>query len=332
MLIEALEDQHEHVRGSAAEALIQIGPVSVPWATIALKDRRKGVSGGAAYALGRIGPEAKAAVTALVEALNEGRPFYVRRQAAFALGQIGAEANSAIAVLIAALRDKDKDVRIRSATSLGSMSIALTPTQASKNIEQLKIALQAIQSSPDPEVRKHAEAIQQAIDSLGRPWWSWIIGFLQDHPYFEATVVVYLVLPICWLLLFSLHPLSLLSLGAFLSNPFKVKIWKEIEIDLPIQLRHLLLVSLFQYRKRVLNSWVQEYLKTARENFACKPTVRQRKAYVPTPMIVEERTHDSLTPAEVQPVFSKAKSTLLISGEGGWGKRVSFVRWPVGYG
>jgi len=63
----------------------------------------------AALALGNIGPEARAAIPALTNALNDPA-WSVRRQAAIALGQIGPDAAPALPSLERLAKDKDKQV------------------------------------------------------------------------------------------------------------------------------------------------------------------------------------------------------------------------------
>ena len=89
-LIETFTHKDGYVRGNAAEALRKIGPVAVPALIEALKnkDSEVGVRGGAAYVLGQISPEARAAVPALIQTL-EDTDEYVRGTAADALAKIG---------------------------------------------------------------------------------------------------------------------------------------------------------------------------------------------------------------------------------------------------
>jgi HEAT repeat protein len=68
------------------------------------KDNATYVRSDAAMALGGIGPAAKAAVPALIEALND-KGFNVRYWAATSLGQIGPAAKDAVPALIEALKD-----------------------------------------------------------------------------------------------------------------------------------------------------------------------------------------------------------------------------------
>ena len=63
----------------------------------------------AAYALSGMGPEAKAAVPALIAALDDPEPT-VRFPVCIALGEIGPEAREAVPALTKALDDRNDDV------------------------------------------------------------------------------------------------------------------------------------------------------------------------------------------------------------------------------
>jgi HEAT repeat protein len=82
----------------------------------------------AADALGRIGPGAKAAVPALLEALQDEQAS-LRALAAQALGEIGREggARAAVPALIKGLRDPERQARRQAAWALAKLGAAGTP-------------------------------------------------------------------------------------------------------------------------------------------------------------------------------------------------------------
>jgi HEAT repeat protein len=88
-LIEALKDPDPDVRQNLCSALAKVGAPAVEPLLGALKDktappeRRAGV----AYALGQIGPMARAAIPALLDALEDS-DLDVRRQASFAISRL----------------------------------------------------------------------------------------------------------------------------------------------------------------------------------------------------------------------------------------------------
>jgi vesicle coat complex subunit len=114
--MEALHDEANNVRGSAATALGNIGASEAVPALIEIlsQDGDKANRGAAATALGNIG--ASAAVPALIEVLHDEAKD-VRGSAATALGNIGRP--EAVPALIEALHDEANGVRGSAATALG---------------------------------------------------------------------------------------------------------------------------------------------------------------------------------------------------------------------
>ncbi len=324
VLIEALKSNDTVVRSGAANALGVIGPKAkeaVPALITALKGDELVVRRSAAFALGKIAAGPKEAVPALITALKD-EDDEVRYNAVVSIGQMHAEAKEAVPALITALKDDDQSVRSKSAAALASISNDLFDTKNTEMLPILKQAYESLKNNPNQDVQEQASAVKRTIDyfetikpvGIRERIWLWII----NYPYISGGIAAFLCLFFCWLLLFWVRPLWLLPVSTFLSR-YEPKIrTQHIEISLPF--RHLLLVSLFHHRDRVLDSWVRKYIKAARENFANKQTVRQRKTYVQIPVMIDEQTFDSLSPAQMQPIFSKPKSTLLISGEGGAGK------------
>lgn len=320
-LIAALKDQESGVRSRAAVALGRIGTESkdaVPALIAALHDENEGVRESGAEALGAMGARAKEAVSPLIAALQD-EDSDVREEAAKALGRMGAEAKEAVPALIVAL--KDKRVRGRAAIALSLISKGLFDARSTAMLPQLKQAYASLKDSPDRDVSGQAVEVKRTIDYFESLGWIgsrekaglWII----KHSALAGVTAGYLFLVVFWLLLFLFRPLWLLPVSTFVSD-YEVKIKWPIDMGLP--LRHLLLVSLFHYRNRVLDRWVQKHLSTARENFAERQTVKQRKTYVSTPTMTNEEICDSLSPVIMQSFFDRPKSTLLISGEGGAGK------------
>jgi HEAT repeat protein len=79
--------------------------------------------------LSKIGPEAKAAVPALIEALEDNKN---RSLAANALGSIGSKAKAAVPTLIEALKDADWSIRVFATWALEQIN---TP-EAQKALEE----------------------------------------------------------------------------------------------------------------------------------------------------------------------------------------------------
>ncbi len=116
----AFETPVTDVALSAAVALGRMGEDTVGPLERCLADKRPGVRGHAAFALGEIGPVAKAAIPSLVRRLKD-RDWPVRREAVWALGQIGPNATPAIPMLVDSLKDDKDFVRVAAAKALGSI-------------------------------------------------------------------------------------------------------------------------------------------------------------------------------------------------------------------
>jgi NACHT domain len=71
---------------------------------------------------------------------------------------------------------------------------------------------------------------------------------------------------------------------------------------------------------RVLDAWVNQYVKSVREEFEEKNTVHDREVYIPIPVVLGGKTLPQLTGASIRPKFIKQRDCLLIQGEGGVGK------------
>jgi HEAT repeat protein len=124
LLTESLHDREAVVRGDAARALGRIGPQAkavVPVLVELIKDKDRSVRKSATLALMAIRP---APVAELAGFLNS-RDMFIRQAAAKSLGRMGPEAKAAIPALIAAL-DKDAescDTVAEALKEIGSASV-----------------------------------------------------------------------------------------------------------------------------------------------------------------------------------------------------------------
>jgi HEAT repeat protein len=320
---EALQDKSKDVRQSAAWALGKIGTEAkgaAPALIETLKDQDKDVRLTAAWSLGITGAEAKAAVPILIAAMKEQNESG-RQSAARVLGRIGADAEPAIPILMEALRDQNLDVRRISAVSLSNIAIALQHVAAVDRISELRNALHALEVSADPDVRNQSEVVRRAVDSLERQkaksLATIIVTQIKEHPIISLILAAEPLLLLVWLLLFWLNPLLLLRINENLKLDVKISN-KPVEIGLP--LRYLILVGFFQYRRRVLDKWVQKNINAAREGFSKKATVEEREVFVSIPVICDKENLAQLTAEPLRAAFKKNRSCLLIWGEGGAGK------------
>jgi 3-methyladenine DNA glycosylase AlkC len=331
-LIARLQDANAEVRLSAATALGRIGAdgkTAVPALITALQDKDKYVRQGAADALGHFGAKAKTAVPALINALKDENK-YVRLNAASALGRIGLEAKSAIPALIGALKDEKLEVRQNAASGLGGIAgvfqdkaKTLSNAELENDISELEKALKIVE---DPEhqfpeeyiavVRRPLLALKAEKETrLFDRTLDWII----QHKLLLGATSYVIFVPLLWLVLLRLYPLWLLRINDAL-KPYTDVPLPVIGISVPI--RFALFVGFFHYHPRVLDGWVRAHLKSVREEFQEKDTVRDRKVYIPIPVVLKDgeteegKTLPQLTGKELRSTFKKQRNCLLIWCEG----------------
>lgn len=130
VLVEAMSDSRDMnaqiVAGRAADSLspavipvlVQyLKPPSATGAAWGVQNNAFRMRSGAIDLLGRMGPNAKAAVPALIQALEDKR-MPERGEAARSLGWIGPEAKAAIPALKSSLQDPDASLRLESLVAL----------------------------------------------------------------------------------------------------------------------------------------------------------------------------------------------------------------------
>jgi HEAT repeat protein len=113
-LVEAFRHPDADVRRVAARSAGQLGPAVLPTLEKPLADRDEDVRSMAVEALGWMGPEA---VAPLARALKDKAPA-PRRAAARALGRMGLPAKAAESALLDAVNDPDNEVRDEAAKAL----------------------------------------------------------------------------------------------------------------------------------------------------------------------------------------------------------------------
>jgi chaperonin GroL len=333
-LIAALKDQNAYVRRSAAGALFRIGPDAkdaVPTLIAALEDKGQhpNVRVAAASALGGIGPDAKDAVPVLIAVLkDEGLHAFIRSSAAGSLGRIGLEAKDAMPALIVALKDQEVDVCRSAADALGRLATVSFDTRSRGMLPQLKEAYEEMKNHSDRDIQDDADKVRRMINALESitpspmaSFQSWII----NHPYLSSALgfftTYFLLLPVAWSCLLWLRPLWLLSASKFLSQ-FELKV--KLPIEFSISSRQFLLISLFHYRSRVLNAWVERNIGIAKEAFEQIYSVTQRKMYIPIPVEIRELESGKVItepgPNDFRSYFNSKRAVIVITGGGGTGK------------
>ncbi|GET43819.1 HEAT repeat domain-containing protein [Microseira wollei] len=338
-LVAALKDGDLLVRLGAAQALESIDLPAVPALTAALKDKNVRVRRRAASALSQMNlfaysssrpPELKAAIPILITALKD-KDKNVRRNATFALQSIGAEAKAAVNDLTVALKDPDKDVRNNAAWALGSIAFgvqrkaranALSSSDLDRVISDLDKALKILEDPQNNFSQNRIARVSLPLDVLKakRSDRIFIESILKNPWVWGSGIYLVSLFGIFWL-----RPLWLLKIDNIL---------KPIGFKLPvlgaeISPRYLIFLK---YHPRVLDAWVAFHLKSVREEFQEKNTVRDRKVYIPVPVILDGNNIAQLTGKDLRSSCKKQRGCLLIWGEGGAGKTslaCQIAKWAI---
>jgi HEAT repeat protein len=153
-IAKALVHADDYVSAHAAEALVKLGPRSVPILIEAAKDPRSVLW--AILALEDLGAESKSAQSTLLETAKDEDPL-IRQESALALARIQADADAAVPALIAMLDDEQAMVRAAAAHALVSYGEAARDAVA---------PLRRMLEGPDPLSRIIAAL---ALIELDRP-------------------------------------------------------------------------------------------------------------------------------------------------------------------
>lgn len=341
-LIAGLQDANAEVRLNAATALGRIGAeakTTVPALIAALQDKDKYVRQGAADALGRFGAKGKMAVPALITALRDENK-YVRLNAATALGRIGIEAKPAIPALIGALQDEKVEVRRNAASGLGGIAgvfqdkaKALSSEELEKDISDLEKALKIVEDPNANFAEENIAVVRRPLLALKAEketrLFDRTLEGIVNHKWLLLGTSYVIFVPLLWLVFLQVRPLWLLKINDAL-KPYTDVPLPVIGISVPI--RFALFVGFFHYHPRVLDGWVAKHLKSVREEFQEKDTVRDRNVYIPVPVVLNGETIPQLTANDLRASFKKQRGCLLLTGEGGAGKTslaCQIAKWAV---
>lgn len=331
-LAQALEDPDAEVRTKTATTLGSIGADAsgaVPSLTRALKNADRTTRVFATQALGRIGSAATSAVPAITELLKDPDKD-VRFQAAIVLGRLGLEARSALPELVIALKDDDSSVRVQSGSAISSISGELQDKASTLSATDVHTAFVTLQNAltilEDPltqneevsrQVRRSLSVLKNEKDSrLFERFFEWS----QANPAMAALLIYGLSMPSLWLLVLLVRPLWLLKLNNALQPYTDFEIPSPLGGSIKVPIRFVLFVGWLHYHPRVLDAWVARQIDVAREAFAHKSTVSDRKVYIPIPVVMDGNTVAELASRDLQPTFWDGRQCLLIWGEGGIGK------------
>ncbi len=154
----------------AVQALVFIGPASVPALLEAIGDPQGGVRSGVARALGGL-PASPEVMAALIRTLGDGEPV-VRAAASYALRRIGKGSGESMNALKVLLKDPEAEVRISSAAALRSLGIEAGVVLP---------VLIALLDDPDPERRRRACNVIEEMGPPAEPAVLTLIRMLKDE-------------------------------------------------------------------------------------------------------------------------------------------------------
>ncbi|NDJ17632.1 HEAT repeat domain-containing protein [Myxacorys almedinensis] len=332
-LAQALSDANTDIRLKAASALVSIGAEAspaVPQLVRALSHADGRTRAFAAIALGRVGSPAKAAVPDLTKALPDPEKD-VRLQSATALGRIGLEAQNALPELVKLLSDENSEVRLGAANALRLIAASLQDKAPSLSVVEIYTAYTTLEGAlpllENPSARLNEElviSVRRSISVLknekdSRPF-ERVVEWGQANPAIAGALLYLVGMPSLWFALLLVRPSWLLKLNNALQpyTDFEIPIPMGNSIKVP--LRFVLFVGWFHYHPRVLDAWVNQQIAGAREGFAHKNTVSDRKVYIPIPVVLNGNTVPELANNDLHTTFWDGRQCLLIWGEGGIGK------------
>ncbi len=332
-LTRALTNPNSRTRVGAMMALSNIGAGAsevVPELIKAMGSSEREMRSFAAIALGKIGSQAKAAVPELIRALSDADKD-VRSSAASALGRIGVDSQAALPALTKALQDDNQGVRLGATTAVTNISGSLQDKAPKLTAEELQTAIDNLEKTiPVLESPKNAvsdEALKSAQRSLSvlkntkeSRWSERIAEWVKGNPAVSTALLYVLSLPTFWAGILLVSPLLLLRINDALKPYTDFAIPLPLGETIKVPLRFVLFVGFFHYHPRVLDAWITQQVDLARDAFARKSTVSERKVYIPIPVVLDGNAVAELGGKDLQATFSDGRQCLLIWGEGGIGK------------
>ena len=318
------------------------------------KHREVQVRIAAAGVLGGIGPSAKAAVPALIQVLTSDADADLRGNVAKALGNIGPEAKAAIPALIQVVTNdansaksiniwrapipnlfmqtyQNPNIRQVAVEALVKISDAARDAQRTDMIDPLSQAPQALRQRGFTNDAKRIQTDLDILRAIRPPWYQALLARIGRHPRIVAILAVYLILSFMCLALLWWSPQSLSRINgiSFLSKKVKLPDWA---FGIEASLAQVILVGFFRYHPRVLDAWVSQYIPTVRDQFGQIPTVAQRQVHVEVPVELDRKVVPALKSEQLNEVFSRKRTCILIQGEGGSGKTslaCQIAQWAI---
>lgn len=166
------------------------------------------------------------------------------------------------------------------------------------------------------EIKEGIDELNRAKDAQDFKRWLSLASAFTEHPSVMWAAIFISLILIAWFTVFLLKPILLLKL---------YEVFPIGETHLPtvlgtvtVPVRYLVAASAL--RPRVLDAWVKKHLPEARRSFYKKPTVDERRVYVPVALFLDNKLVPDLRGQNLQETFDRNQSHILISGIGGAGK------------
>ncbi|OYD93357.1 hypothetical protein CDG76_22110 [Nostoc sp. 'Peltigera membranacea cyanobiont' 210A] len=360
-LIIALKDKNTLVRSSAANALGLMGSNAKDAISKLIEVEKEEKNQNVQFrtdvinALGKIASDPKVAgskriVSVLISILKDGNDeTYVRQSAAYALGKVGLESEETVRALIEVVEDslEDRQVRKYAAYSLQEFFKNQAYQDPTKNKDkslsfggwkQLLIirngqnAAKVLEKSNEKEklFLEEEKEVKWYLQILNRQLQFLIFDWIQKNPLILVLMLYFLVLPSVWIFIFLLNPLGVFYIKQAFNR------FKGIDLPYPLSggfkgtidiLTFISFLDFFCYRPRVFDKWISNQYKLFNKNFLA--LVKKYDDYEPIAVELDGTSVTKLTIKELQPIFSKKLTRLVIQGEGGTKLAYQLAKWAM---
>ncbi len=270
------------------------------------------------------------------EAVNSNNDWQVRLGCAQAIGSSSQDVKTSTEVLTKLWEENNKEVRQNIIYSLKNISWNLrdraNTISSFKRLQNTKEGLQQAiitfqkfnkqSGSSDEDIDKLIDYLKNTIDIITFSQNKFIINticnWIVENKVVSAPIIYVFSLLLVSFTLLWFRPLWLLKINdALLHVDIPLPSWLG---SIKIPPRYGLIVGFFHYHPRVLDAWVAFHIKTAREEFEQKQTVKARKVHISIPVVLNGKNIGDLTNKDLQPDFEEKVMCVLIWGEGGVGK------------
>ena len=346
----------------AARQIADIGITLIPFLINNFTDKDHNIRCASLLSIELMGNKAESTINSIIPLLNDNH-FLVRERALRALIEIGKPSKEIINSLDKVLSDDDPIIRHLAIAALKKLTPRtkevipeLTFLIKERNFyikaEISSLIFEVIESNEDklnvadiPSLNETIEIISKNIGEEKSEKLKKIISHLETKNKNSFTNIVYLTIKNIWIDLLLIYILLFVLIRQIGVRFFPYKIHKAniafkpyTTLRLPwlginnIPIRSLLIVGVFQYHNKVLDSWVKHHINLAKQNFEKKGTVQQRKIYVQSPIKIDKIENSFADINVIKHLTIKKRWCILISGEGGVGKTslaCEMARWAM---